>query len=266
MVDKPNQASSLIDANNSDIEDWYLPEFEETSSGDTNALGMKTDWYEERRQAINEEQEYIEPQPLTAEDLEAIRQAAYEEGYSEGKEKGYADGFEAGNTEGLTKGEEAGQLQGLTQGLEQGQGMIAEKAKAWEALQTQMHTPLAEVSAEVEHELIRVAMGLAEEVIKTEVSFNTDTLLQTLKLAIDALPVKEQKISITLNPADLAVINEYYPAEECEKRHWTLISEPMMKQGDLQINNELSSVELIMEQRIKQMMRRFLVENKSSDV
>jgi len=265
MTDKSIPVSSPRDTDNSEIEDWYLPEFEETVSEDTNALGMKTDWFEERRIAIAEEEEYIEPQPLTAEDIETIRQAAYDDGYNEGKNQGYIDGLEAGNAEGLAKGEEEGKLQGLTQGLEQGQCMIAEKAKAWEGLQTEMHMPLAEVSAEVELELVRVAMGLAEEVIKTEVTFNTDILLQTLKLAIDALPIKEQKISITLNPADLAVISEYYPAEECEKRHWLLISEPMMKQGNLQINNELSSVELIMEQRIKQLMRRFLAENKPSE-
>ena len=35
------------------------------------------------------------------------------------------------------------------------------------------------------------------------------------------------------------------------------------KQGDLVINNEVSSVELLMEQRIKQMMRQFLIANKS---
>ncbi|NQZ38958.1 MAG: flagellar assembly protein FliH [Moritella sp.] len=244
------------------IEDWYLPEFENTQAAvlNTNALGMKHDWYEGKR--TDEPAEEIDPQPMTAEELDAIRQAAYEDGYNEGKEQGYQDGLASGTTEGLSQGEAQGQEQGLAQGLADGQQQIADKAAVWEQLQTQMHTPLAAVNSEVENELIRVATGLAEELIKTEVTFNHDILLQTLKLALDVLPVLEQKITITLHPDDLAVINEYYATEECVKRGWVLISEPMMKQGDLVINNEVSSVELLMEQRIKQMMRQFLIANK----
>ncbi|MFT5879924.1 MAG: flagellar assembly protein FliH [Moritella sp.] len=249
-----------------EVEDWYLPELDDNTPSvqDTNALGMKPDWYEDRQDNVAATVEEIEPVPMTAEELDAIRQAAYEEGYNEGNALGYQDGLEAGKTEGLSLGQAEGQTQGLAQGLEQGQALIAEKAAAWEQLQTQMHMPLAAVNSEVEQELIRVATGLAEELIKTELTFNHDILLQTLKLAIDALPVLEQKITITLHPDDLAIINEYYPPEECLKRHWILISEPMTQQGDLVINNNVSSVELVMEQRIKQMMRRFLVANKPS--
>jgi len=244
------------------IEDWYLPDFENTQAAElnTNALGMKHDWYEGKRS--DEQVEEVEPQPMTAEELDAIRQAAYEDGYNEGKEQGYQDGLASGTAEGFSQGETQGQEQGLAQGLADGQQQIADKAAVWEQLQTQMHTPLAAVNSEVENELIRVATGLAEELVKTEVTFNHDILLQTLKLALAALPVLEQKITITLHPDDLAVMNEYYSAEECVKRGWVLISEPMMKQGDLVINNEVSSVELLMEQRIKQMMRQFLIANK----
>jgi len=264
MNDNLKSASAPLDrSDDHQIEDWYLPEFEHTQAADlnTNALGMKSDWYE-GRQTQTERVEDVEPVPMTAEELDAIRQAAYEEGYAEGKQQGYQDGFTSGTAEGISQGEVEGQAQGLAEGLAQGQQQIADKAVVWEQLQAQMHEPLAAVNSEVENELIRVATGLAEELIKTEISFNHDILLQTLKLALDALPILEQKITITLHPDDLTVINEYYTVEECDKRGWVLISEPMMKQGDLVINNEVSSVELLMEQRIKQMMRQFLIANK----
>jgi len=258
-----NSNATLTSLDEHQVEDWYLPDFKNTQAAElnTNALGMKSDWYEGREAEIDSVEE-IEPVPMTAEELDAIRQAAHDEGYNEGKEQGYQDGLVSGTAEGMSQGETKGHAQGLAQGLEEGQQQIMDKAAAWEQLQTQMHTPLAAVNSEVESELIRVATGLAEELIKTEVTFNHDILLQTLKLALDALPVLEQKITITLHPDDLAVINEYYSVVECEKRGWILISEPMMKQGDLVINNEVSSVELLMEQRIKQMMRQFLIANK----
>lgn len=263
MTDSIKSNTALLEGSEEhQIEDWYLPEFENTQAAqlNTNALGMKHDWYEGKPNAVQVEE--IEPQPMTAEELDEIRQAAYDDGYNEGKEQGYQEGLASGTSEGFSQGETDGHAQGLAQGLADGQHQVTEKAAVWEQLQTQMHTPLAAVNSEVENELIRVATGLAEELIKTEVSFNHDVLLQTLKLALDALPVLEQKITITLHPEDLAVINEYYSVEECDKRGWVLISEPMMKQGDLVINNEVSSVELLMEQRIKQMMRQFLITNK----
>lgn len=246
------------------VEDWYLPEFDEApveDEGATNALGMKPDWYEEKNVDNGFLDEEIEPTPLTAEELEAIRQSAYDEGYAEGKAQGYQDGFDEGKTSGHEQGLCDGLVEGREQGLAQGQDLITNEVQAWEQLQAQLQAPLQAVNEQVEYELIRVATGLAEELIKTQITLNPGVILQTLKQAIDALPVSEQKITITINPADLTIIQAHYPPEECEKRHWTFIAEPTIKQGDLQINTDVSSVEIVMDQRIKQLMRRFLVEN-----
>ena len=79
------------------IEDWYLPDFEKTQAAalNTNALGMKSDWYEGKL-ATGVPVEDVEPQHMTAEELDAIRQAAYEDGYSEGQEQGYQGGLNSG--------------------------------------------------------------------------------------------------------------------------------------------------------------------------
>ena len=62
----------------------------------TNALGKKSNWVYEPP-----EPEEPEPQPLTAQDIEEIRQAASEEGFSQGKEEGFTKGYEEGKTKGL---------------------------------------------------------------------------------------------------------------------------------------------------------------------
>ena len=188
------------------IEDWYLPEFDNTQAAelganyaatphsDTNALGMNADWYSAKRQQMEMPNEVVVPVPMTVEELDAIRQAAYEDGYNEGKEQGYQDGLATGNEEGRIEGESAGKSEGLAQGLAEGEALVAAKAAAWEQLQIQLHAPLEQVNIEVEAELIRVATGLAEALIKTEVSFNHEVLLQTLKQAIDALPDRKSVV------------------------------------------------------------------------
>ena len=64
----------------------------------TNALGKKRNWVYEPP-----ESEEAEPQPLTAQEIEDIRQAASEEGFSQGKEEGFAKGYEEGKTKGMKK-------------------------------------------------------------------------------------------------------------------------------------------------------------------
>ena len=68
------------------------------------------------------EEEILAPIPLTAEEIDEIRQAASEEGFNQGKEEGFAKGYEEGMTKGLaegkTQGVEEGKEEGLTQGKE----------------------------------------------------------------------------------------------------------------------------------------------------
>ena len=74
---------------------WSLPsvESENTSKDEkTNAMGRKPTWrFEPPEDSLEEE-----VVPLTAEDIENIRQAAFDEGFNQGKEDGFAKGHEEG--------------------------------------------------------------------------------------------------------------------------------------------------------------------------
>ncbi|CAK0744328.1 flagellar assembly protein FliH [Gammaproteobacteria bacterium] len=56
----------------------------------------------------------------TAEEIEAISRAAYEEGFERGQQEGALQGFEQGHRDGLAQGLEEGLKQGIEQGIEQG--------------------------------------------------------------------------------------------------------------------------------------------------
>ena len=72
---------NILKANQPDeLNVWSLPNVQETptekQSQYTNALGKKKAWRYEPP-----EEEIIEPEPLTAEEIEDIRQAAHDEGF-----------------------------------------------------------------------------------------------------------------------------------------------------------------------------------------
>ncbi|MFT6918685.1 MAG: flagellar assembly protein FliH, partial [Cognaticolwellia sp.] len=89
------------------VDTWSAPNVqpdEDTSVNKTNALGQPMNW----RYEPPEETEVNDPVPLTAQDIEDIRQAAFEEGFSEGRADGFAKGFD----EGKTSGHDAGLISG----------------------------------------------------------------------------------------------------------------------------------------------------------
>ena len=81
------------------VDSWTVPNVESRDvqdEGKTNALGKSRSW----RYEPPEETEVAEPAPLTAEEIEEIRQAAFDEGFEQGKADGFAKGFEEGRASG----------------------------------------------------------------------------------------------------------------------------------------------------------------------
>ena len=107
------------------VKSWQIPDVEDDikqSSSKTNAMGRSVDWYYNQRLKEQQQVEEIaEIKPLTAEDIEGIRKAAYDEGLLQGHEDGFAQGREEGNALGHAEGLEKGQAEGFEGGLSQGQ-------------------------------------------------------------------------------------------------------------------------------------------------
>ncbi|MGF1686041.1 flagellar assembly protein FliH [Photobacterium japonica] len=241
-----------------ELERWAYPDYsDEVESAPDNALNYRHDWHEPAFEDENEPG----PPPLTAADLEAIRESAYEEGQTEGRASGYQDGFAQGQTDGLEQGTAQGLEQGLAQGLEQGQQQITEQVTHLTQLIEQLATPLAQVDNAVEQELLRLVTGLTRELIQVELKTNTQVILQTLREGIATLPVANQTVIIQLHPDDLAVVKTAYGDDNLAERQWRLQAEPALQRGDLQLQAGDSTVDYQMESRIRDVLSGFIGRN-----
>ena len=243
--------------------DWPLMEKPNTEP-ESNALGYAANWYQASQEPapVDEESEpEPEQQPLTLEEIEAVRQAAYEDGFAEGREAGFAQGLEDGRLQGLQEGHQQGLEQGQTEGLALGQSLIDEQVTHWRALAEQLAQPLAELDEQVEQQLVYLAMRLAKTLIRHEVKTSPDLLLSSLKEAVALLPCAEEGITLSLHPDDLQLILDVYSEEECQRRGWTLQAEPALQRGDLQLASRTSSIDWLLEERIDNLLRNFLRSN-----
>ncbi|MGF1699365.1 flagellar assembly protein FliH [Photobacterium makurazakiensis] len=237
-----------------ELERWAYPDYsDDLNEVADNALNYDPQW---QAQPIEEEEEQGPP-PLTAADLDEIRQSAYDEGLVEGRATGHQEGLEQGLAQGLEQGLAQGLEQGLAQGLEQGQQRIDEQVGFLTQLVEKVATPLQQVDAEVEGQLIQLTTALARELIRVEVQTNPQVILNTVREVVAALPIATQQVKISLHPDDLTLVKEAYGEENLAERQWTLQVEPAMNRGDLHVQSGDSSVDYQLEDRIRHLLAQF---------
>lgn len=219
----------------------------------TNALGKKSNWVYEPPEAEEEE-----PQPLTAQEIEEIRQSASEEGFTQGKEEGFAQGYEEGKASGIADGKTQGIEEGTEQGLALGKEQIDQLCEKWQHLIEQLHKPLESVEKNVEEQLLNLVLELTEAVVLQEAKTNPDILTSAIATGIKNLPSSESKTQISLNPADIMLVEEQFGSEHIADQGWRLLPAPQLTQGSCQIENSTSNIDLQMKTRLKQVLEPFL--------
>jgi flagellar assembly protein FliH len=224
----------------------------------TNALYKKRPEPGERLSAKNEEEVVIKP--LTADDIEQIRQAAFDEGISQGKEEGFGQGYNEGREQGYQDGLQQGQAEGKKLGLSEGEQLIREQLAQLQALIEQLQQPLQKVDAEVEQSLLNLSLQMAQAVVGVEVKTNPQCILNTLREAVDALPYQAEKLVIKLHPEDVAIIQQHYSSEEIAQRLWQIRSEPALERGDCRVESTESSVDRTLKTRLQSSLEHFLQE------
>ena len=246
-----------------ELERWAYPDYTDEVQGPVeNAINYDPHWPPEPL----EEEEEQGPPPLTAADLEDIRHSAYEEGLAEGRAAGHAEGLEAGHAEGLEAGKAEGIETGLQQGLEQGQAQINEHVAHLTALIDKLALPLQQVDSEVESQMVNLVTSLARELIRVEVQTNPQAILNTIREVVGALPIAGRQTRLSLHPDDLALVKEAYGEESLAERQWTLQAEPALCRGDLQVHSADSSVDYLIEDRIRHLLLQFSGANSQQNI
>lgn len=241
------------------VKHWHTPDLTaDARSKDTRTNALNMHLPEARAAASDVAEEELVVKPLTADDIEQMRQAAHDEGMLQGKEEGFAKGY----SEGREQGQQDGFKQGLAEGKKQGLADAATELDALRAelsvLLDQLQQPLAKIDARVEQELVHLSLAMAKAVINVEVSTNPKVILQALQEAVSALPLQSSKLVIKLNPADVASVKRHYNDTELAERDWQLRPEPLVEQGGCLVESISSSVDRSLNQRIQSSLEHFL--------
>jgi flagellar assembly protein FliH len=153
---------------------------------------------------------------------------------------------------GLTEGREAGRAEVRAQ-VERLSGMFYDLAKPFEAL-----------DAEVERELLTLAMALARQIVRRELKTDPTQIIGIIREAIAALPVAAREVRVHLHPEDAAVVRQHLAPTENE-RAWALVEDPVMARGGCQVSTATSRIDMRLETRLGAILSDLLGTERQAD-
>lgn len=186
-----------------DIKPWDLPYWR---GGPKESQVVKQEEVEE------EEVDVVEP--LTVEELEAIRNEGYEEGFlqglnegrekgeKEGKEQGLIEGRETGNKEGKQEGNRIGFEAGEAEGLASGKDEINQAAENLSKLTQQLEQSLVDKDSALPQVISQLIRTACETIIERELEQGDNQITQKVISALDQLPGGAENIKIFVSPGD----------------------------------------------------------------
>ncbi len=188
-------------------------------------------------EAVNlAEVQNFEPLPmpvLTVDEIEAMQKQAYDEAFAQGKKDGYSEGFNEGSRQGYAENVQ----------------VLQKKATEFERLLESLSQPFKVLDAEVEKELVQLAMGIATQIIRREIKLDPGQIIAAVREAIKILPLSSQKISLHLHPEDVELVRSALSLDEMSPA-WRTVEDPLITRGGCKVDTEVSHIDATVENRL----------------
>ncbi|UVE16374.1 flagellar assembly protein FliH [Pseudomonas sp. LS44] len=240
--------SELIRAKDvSAFDRWALPSFdaeiEQAVAEDVPAASETAEPSEASEIAQSEEVPLEAVKPLTLDELEAIRQDAYNEGLATGEK----DGFRAGQLRAKQEADVA----------------LAAKLGSLESVMQQLFEPIAEQDLELERMLVNLVSHMARQVIQRELVSDSSQIRHVLREALKLLPMGAGNIRIHINPQDFAVVKALRDRHE---ESWRILEDEALLPGGCRIETEHSRIDASIETRLNQAIQQLFEQQREQAV
>ncbi len=202
--------------------------------------------------AETEQKQAEKPKILTVEEIEAMQDQAYLEAFEQGEKKGYEAGYEKGFAEGSSKG------------YAENQQFLQDQAEQFKLFISALAEPFKELDEQVEHELVKLAMGVARQIIRREIKIDPGQVIAAVREAISVLPVSSRKIILHLHPEDASLVRSALALDEMSQA-WEIIEEPLISRGGCKIETETSRIDASVENRLAQVIANVLGDQRSQE-
>jgi flagellar assembly protein FliH len=147
--------------------------------------------------------------------------------------------------------------QGLAEGREAGRADVRAQVERLAGMIDALAQPFEQLDADVERELLTLAMALARQIVRRELKADPSQIIGIIREAIAALPVAAREVRVHLHPEDAAVVRENLATTESE-RAWVMVEDPIMARGGCRITTATSRIDARLESRLAAILSELL--------
>jgi flagellar assembly protein FliH len=169
------------------------------------------------------------PMP-TVEEIEAIREAARQEGYAEGQSEGHAQGLADG------------QASGYQDGLAQGRAEAAQELAHLQEIATTFGEAVTQADEAISHDVLELALHLARNMVRTAFEVRPELIIPVVREAVDYLPTLQQPALLHLHPEDALIIRSSI-GHELEKSGWRIIEDNGVARGGCRVDTASNQID-----------------------
>lgn len=215
-------------------ERWQLPSMDRDVPVKGNALNLRS---APRRDGTHTDTAPPEPEikPPTADEIEAIRRAAYEEGLQEGREAGKAEGYKAGFKSG-----EADSKATIIR-----LGQIARV----------LLEPIPHQDDELEQAVLAMVEKICRRIVHRELVLDSSQVLMVVREALDCLHPGAQRIRVHLNPVDAEIVLQGLRAAGELEEGWRIVPHPTISPGGCVVETDTSMIDARAEKRLASVLQ-----------
>lgn len=178
----------------------------------------------------------------TVGELEDVEQRAYQEAYAKGHEAGLA----------------AAQAQ-----TQQALGQLNNQVARLEAMLGALSRPLQEVDAQVEDQLVHLALTVARQLVRRELRMDPAQVIAIIRETVALLPTAARDVRVHLHPEDAAIVRERLAMPAAE-RAWTMVEDPVMTRGGCRVATDTAQIDARLETRVNAVLGALLGEERSA--
>ena len=188
-----------------------------------------TPWFIPDVDSISTEQTEVFTPDMGGDSSQTQRaQDKFDRDYNVGFEKGYAEGKKAADEE------------------------LALKQVQLNTLLDFLARPVEKLEEQVEHELTELALAIAKQILRREISIDPKHIIGLIRTSVAQLPAAENEVVVSLNPGDAKIIRKALKKTD-NKQRWQIVEDPGLNAGSCNINSENSFVDGSIDAMISQM-------------
>lgn len=166
----------------------------------------------------------------SVEEIEAMREAARQEGYAQGLQEGREQGYAEGRAQGYADGAEAGQIEAAAE-LEHMRSIAATFGDA-----------VAAADETIAADVLELALQLARGMLRTALEVKPELIIPLVREAVGYLPAVQQPAVLLLHPLDAEIVKEGI-GEDLAASGWRIVEDAQIERGGCKVETATNQID-----------------------